>query len=81
MFLIAADPLLLIPGSTVEIAGGLPERQVRLFAVDPLLLIPRHTHNAFAAHALFSAREQQGSGIREVPKKVVSRVLASRLTW
>ena len=81
MFFIEADPLLLIPRSTGRDNRGAPERQVPFFAVDPLLLIPWHTHNAFAAHPLFNAREQQGSGIREVPKKVVLRVLSARLTW
>ena len=81
VFVIETDPLLLIPRSTGRDYQGASERQVPFFAVDPLLLIPWHTHNAFAAHALFNAREQQGSGIREAPKKAVLRVLAARLTW
>ena len=81
VFVIETDPLLLIPRSTGRDNRGPPERQVPFFAVYPLLLIPWHTHNAFAAHALFNARKQQGSRIREVSKKAVLRVLAARLTW
>ena len=81
VFVIETDPLLLIPRSTGRDNQGASERQVPFFAVDPLLLIPWHTHNAFAAHALFNAREQQGSGIREVSKKAVLLVLPARLTW